>query len=73
MKKLKRNIPPFDSFNSPAIVCEGVKYLEMLAPYKLGIFSPELKPREEVLRKPLTRLEIRVSNSQVNLGEYTEG
>lgn len=78
MKKAKRNIPLFDSFNSPpAEDSQGVKkYLEMPAPYKLGNYQPELKPREEVLGKPLTRLEIRKllkphisSNRQVSLGE----
>ncbi|KAM7484221.1 hypothetical protein LguiA_000230 [Lonicera macranthoides] len=77
MKKAKRNIPLFDSFNSPPTDdSQGVKkYLEMPAPYKLGYYQPELKPREEVLGKPLTRLEIRQllkphisSNRQVNLG-----
>lgn len=76
MKKSKKNIPLFDPFSpNNNNSNNSVKYLEMPKPYKLGNFPSELKPREEVLGKPLTKMEIRdlvkrhmSSNRQVNLG-----
>lgn len=72
MKKSKKNIPLFGSFNPES---NAVKHLEMPAPYWLGKFPAELKPRNEVLGKPLTKSEAREllkphlsSNRQVNLG-----
>ncbi|XP_059633707.1 CRS2-associated factor 2, chloroplastic [Cornus florida] len=75
MKKSNKKIHLFDSSDSPPLGTSGVKRLEMLRPFQLGKFPAEVKPRNEVLGRPLTRAEIRVlikpylsSNRQVNLG-----
>ncbi|KAA8529598.1 hypothetical protein F0562_034302 [Nyssa sinensis] len=75
MKKSKRKIRLFDSFNPPPPEANGAKQLEMLRPYELGKFPTEVKTRQEVLGRPLSRAEIRLllkphlsSNRQVNLG-----
>uniref|UniRef100_A0A5B7BT68 CRM domain-containing protein n=1 Tax=Davidia involucrata TaxID=16924 RepID=A0A5B7BT68_DAVIN len=75
MKKSKKKIPLFDSFNPPPPETNGVKQLEMQGPYQLGKFPAEVKTRGEVLGRPLTRVEIRAllkpylsSNRQINLG-----
>ncbi|KAI3728315.1 hypothetical protein L6452_16949 [Arctium lappa] len=69
LKKSTRKIKLFESLNPS----NNVKQLEMLKPYELGNF--EVKPREEVLGKPLSRAERQElvkrhvsSNRQVNLG-----
>lgn len=69
LKKSTRKIKLFESLNPG----NGGKQLEMLKPYELGNF--EVKPREEVLGKPLSRAERLElvkphisSNRQVNLG-----
>lgn len=70
LKKRERNIKLFESFKPES---DGAKKMEMLRPYKLGNF--EVKPREKVLGRPLTKAEIKdlikrhvSSNRQVNLG-----
>lgn len=69
LKKSTRKIKLFESLNPS----NNAKQLEMLKPYELGNF--EVRPREEVLGKPLSRAERQElvkrhvsSNRQVNLG-----
>ncbi|KAL7610672.1 CRS2-associated factor 2, chloroplastic [Lactuca sativa] len=71
LKKSTRKIKLFESLNPGNN--SNSKQLEMLKPYELGNF--EVKPREEVLGKPLSRAErlelVKLhisSNRQVNLG-----
>ncbi|KAK9052739.1 hypothetical protein SSX86_029369 [Deinandra increscens subsp. villosa] len=68
LKKSTRKIKLFESPSNP-----DTKQLQMLKPYELGNF--DVKPREEVLGKPLSRAERHElvkrhvsSNRQVNLG-----
>ncbi|XP_068662797.1 CRS2-associated factor 2, chloroplastic [Aristolochia californica] len=75
LKKSKKKIPLFDSFNPPPPGMKGVKRVEMPGPLPFGKFPKEGKTREEILGEPLTRKEIRElvkphlsSNRQVNLG-----
>ncbi|PIA37958.1 hypothetical protein AQUCO_02900067v1 [Aquilegia coerulea] len=75
LKKSKKNIPLFDSFNPPPPGMKGVKHVDMPGPYKLGKFPKHGKTREEILGEPLTRAEIIMlikphmsHNRQVNLG-----
>ncbi|KAL8142410.1 hypothetical protein V2J09_015442 [Rumex salicifolius] len=75
-KEMKKNkIPLFDSFNPPPPGKNGVKYVEMPGPYKLGQYPKESRSREEILGEPLSKAEIKMliqphlaSNRQVNLG-----
>lgn len=74
-KKDKRKIPLFEPFNKPDPEVNGVKRVEMPAPYKLGDFQKESRRREEILGEPLSRAEIKKlvhplvsDNRQVNLG-----
>lgn len=76
LKKSKKNIPLFDSFNPPPPGMKGVKHVEMPGPFPLGKFPQEGKNREEILGEPLKRDEIRMlvkpylsDNRQVNIGE----
>lgn len=76
LKKSKKNIPLFDSFNPPPPGMKGVKHVEMPGPFPLGKFPQEGKTREEILGEPLKRDEIRMlvkpylsDNRQVNIGE----
>ncbi|XP_076943760.1 CRS2-associated factor 2, chloroplastic-like isoform X2 [Bidens hawaiensis] len=73
LKKSTRKIKLFESVNPNNDNNNNVKRLEMLKPYELGNF--EVRPRDEVLGKPLTRAERQElvkrhvsSNRQVNLG-----
>lgn len=75
MKKAKRNIKLVEPSDGPASRNDDhvAKHYEMLEAYELGKYK--VRPREEVLGKPLTRDEIREllkpcisSNRQVNLG-----
>lgn len=78
MKKSKRKIKLFEPLVTPgnrnrSKEAEEMKRFEMLKAYELGRYT--VRPRKEVLGKPLTRLEIREllkpcisSNRQVNLG-----
>ncbi|KAI8023033.1 hypothetical protein LOK49_LG03G00291 [Camellia lanceoleosa] len=74
-EKKEKKIRLFDSLEPLPMGMNGVKHLEMAKPYRLGDFPVELKPRKEVIGKPLTKAEIREllrphisSNRQVNLG-----
>ncbi|XP_077240488.1 RNA-binding CRS1 / YhbY (CRM) domain-containing protein isoform X1 [Tasmannia lanceolata] len=75
LKKKKKNIPLFDSFNPPPPGTKGVKRVEMPGPFPVGRYPKEGKTREEILGEPLTRAEVRLlvqpclsRNRQVNLG-----
>ncbi|KAF8387701.1 hypothetical protein HHK36_026355 [Tetracentron sinense] len=75
LKKSKKNIPLFDSFNPPPPGSKGVKHVEMPGPFPLGRFPKEGRSRQEILGEPLTKAEIRMlvkphlsHNRQVNLG-----
>ncbi|RZC89276.1 hypothetical protein C5167_030965 [Papaver somniferum] len=75
LKKSKKNIPLFDSFNPPPVGMKGVKQVEMPGPFPLGRFPKEGMTREEILGERLTREEVRMlvkphlsHNRQVNLG-----
>ncbi|XP_057508873.1 CRS2-associated factor 2, chloroplastic [Actinidia eriantha] len=73
-KKMKKKIALFESVDSEG--SSGVMRFETARPYRLGNYAAaEVRPREEVIGKPLTRAEIREllkphisSNRQVNLG-----
>lgn len=76
LKKSKKKIPLFDSFNPPPPGTKGVKHVEMPGPFPLGKYPVEGRTREEILGEPLSKAEIQslvkphVShNRQVNLGE----
>ncbi|WJZ80796.1 hypothetical protein VitviT2T_000682 [Vitis vinifera] len=75
LKKSKKKIPLFDSFNPPPPGTKGVKRVEMPGPFPLGKFPVEGRTREEILGEPLSKAEIRMlvkpylsHNRQVNLG-----
>ncbi|OVA13536.1 RNA-binding [Macleaya cordata] len=75
LKKSKKNIPLFDSFNPPPPGTKGVKHVEMPGPFPLGKFPKEGKTREEILGERLTKAEVRMlvkpllsDNRQVNIG-----
>ncbi|KAJ8773804.1 hypothetical protein K2173_008267 [Erythroxylum novogranatense] len=75
MKKSKKKIPLFDSFNPPPAGKKGVKYVEMPGPFPVGRHPEEGKSREEILGEPLKKWEIKElvkpflsDNRQVNLG-----
>uniref|UniRef100_A0A2P2IWM2 Uncharacterized protein MANES_12G026300 n=1 Tax=Rhizophora mucronata TaxID=61149 RepID=A0A2P2IWM2_RHIMU len=75
LKKSKKKIPLFDSFNPPPPGKKGVKYVEMPGPFPMGKFPVEAMTRKEILGEPLKKWEIKelvkpmVSNNrQVNLG-----
>lgn len=75
LKKSKKKIPLFDSFNPPLPGKKGVKHVEMPGPFPLGKYPQEGKTREEILGEPLKRWEISMlvkpllkDNRQVNLG-----
>jgi hypothetical protein len=77
LKKSKKNIPLFDSFNPPPAGKKGVKKVEMPGPFPLGKFPEEGMSREEILGEPLKRWEVKMlvkpmmsDNRQVNLGEF---
>ena len=78
LKKSKKKIPLFDSFNPPPPGTKGVKHVEMPGPFPLGKFPVEGRTREEILGEPLSKAEIRMlvkpylsHNRQVNLGELS--
>ncbi|KAF5741079.1 RNA-binding CRS1 / YhbY (CRM) domain-containing protein [Tripterygium wilfordii] len=75
LKKSKKNIPLFESINSPPPDKKGAKYLEMPRPFPYGKYPKVGKTREEILGEPLKRWEIKMlvkphlsDNRQVNLG-----
>ncbi|MCL7051660.1 hypothetical protein MKW94_005334 [Papaver nudicaule] len=75
LKKSKKNIPLFDSFNPPPVGMKGVKQVEMPGPFPLGKFPKQGMTREEIMGERLTREEVRMlvkphlsHNRQVNLG-----
>ncbi|XP_022776124.1 CRS2-associated factor 2, chloroplastic-like [Durio zibethinus] len=75
LKKSKKKIPLFDSFNPPPPDKKGVKYVEMPGPFPFGKYPREGKTREEILGEPLKKWEIKMlvkpllsDNRQVNLG-----
>jgi RNA-binding protein YhbY len=75
LKKSKKKIPLFDSFNPPPAGKSGVKYVEMPGPLPFGRYPKEGMNREEVLGEPLKRWEKGMlikphmhDNRQVNLG-----
>ncbi|OAY34513.1 CRS2-associated factor 2, chloroplastic [Manihot esculenta] len=75
LKKSKKKIPLFGSFNVPPPDKEGAKYLEMTGPFPLGRFPEEGKSIKEILGEPLKKWEIKMlikpllsDNRQVNLG-----
>jgi hypothetical protein len=77
LKKSKKNIPLFDSFNPPPAGMKGVKKVEMPGPFPLGKFPEEGMSREEILGEPLKKWEVQMlvkpmmsDNRQVNLGEF---
>ncbi|CAJ2636184.1 unnamed protein product [Trifolium pratense] len=75
LKKSKKNIPLFDSFNPPPPDMKGVKKVEMPGPFPLGKFPEEGMSRKEILGEPLKKWEVKMlvkpmmsDNRQVNLG-----
>ncbi|KAH7570309.1 hypothetical protein ACOSQ2_018690 [Xanthoceras sorbifolium] len=75
LKKSKKKIPLFDSFDPPPPGKKGVKYVEMPGPFQFGKYPKEGHSREEVLGEPLKKWEISMlvkpmlsDNRQVNLG-----
>ncbi|OMO80140.1 hypothetical protein COLO4_24212 [Corchorus olitorius] len=75
LKKSKKKIPLFDSFNPPPPDKKGVKHVQMPGPFPFGKYPKEGKTREEILGEPLKRWEIKMlvkpllsDNRQVNLG-----
>ncbi|CAL5197264.1 unnamed protein product [Lathyrus oleraceus] len=75
LKKSKKNIPLFDSFNPPPPGTKGVKHVEMPGPFPIGKFPEEGMSRKEILGEPLKKWEIQMlikpmvsDNRQVNLG-----
>ncbi|XVE75019.1 hypothetical protein DITRI_Ditri12bG0063800 [Diplodiscus trichospermus] len=75
LKKSKKKIPLFDSFNPPPPDKKGVKHVEMPGPFPFGKYPKEGKTREEILGEPLKKWEIKMlvkpllsDNRQVNLG-----
>ncbi|KDP26616.1 hypothetical protein JCGZ_17774 [Jatropha curcas] len=75
LKKSKKKIPLFDSFNPPPPDKKGVNFMEMPRPFPMGKFPEEGKTRKEILGQPLKKWEIKMlikplasDNRQVNLG-----
>ncbi|XP_039034915.1 CRS2-associated factor 2, chloroplastic-like isoform X1 [Hibiscus syriacus] len=75
LKKSKKKIPLFDSFNPPPPDKKGVKFVEMPGPFPFGKYPKEGRTREEILGEPLKKWEIKMlvkpmlaDNRQVNLG-----
>ncbi|XVF02487.1 hypothetical protein REPUB_Repub04eG0179400 [Reevesia pubescens] len=75
LKKSKKKIPLFDSFNPPPPDKKGVKYVEMPGPFPYGKYPKEGKSREEILGEPLKKWEIKMlvkpllsDNRQINIG-----
>ncbi|EOA40031.1 hypothetical protein CARUB_v10008723mg [Capsella rubella] len=75
LKKSKKKIPLFDSFNPPPAGKSGVKYVEMPGPLPFGRYPKEGLNRDEILGEPLKRWEKGMlikphmhDNRQVNLG-----
>ncbi|ESQ34439.1 hypothetical protein EUTSA_v10007246mg [Eutrema salsugineum] len=75
LKKSKKKIPLFDSFNPPPAGKSGVKYVEMPGPYPFGRYPKEAMTRDEILGEPLKKWEKGMlikphmhDNRQVNLG-----
>ncbi|CAH8253327.1 unnamed protein product [Arabidopsis lyrata] len=75
LKKSKKKIPLFDSFNPPPAGKSGVKYVEMPGPLPFGRYPKEGMNREEILGEPLKKWEKGMlikphmhDNRQVNLG-----
>ncbi|VVA92277.1 unnamed protein product [Arabis nemorensis] len=75
LKKSKKKIPLFDSFNPPPAGKSGVKYVEMPGPFPFGRYPKESMTRDEILGEPLKRWEKGMlikphmhDNRQVNLG-----
>ncbi|KAK8484066.1 hypothetical protein V6N13_017478 [Hibiscus sabdariffa] len=75
LKKSKKKIPLFDSFNPPPPDKKGVKFVEMPGPFPFGKYPREGRTREEILGEPLKKWEIKTlvkpllsDNRQVNLG-----
>lgn len=76
LKKSKKKIPLFDSFNPPPAGKSGVKYVEMPGPFPFGRYPKESMTRDEILGEPLKKWERGMlikphmhDNRQVNLGE----
>ncbi|KAG5520893.1 hypothetical protein RHGRI_033454 [Rhododendron griersonianum] len=74
-RRKARKIALVESMNPVAEEEGRVKRLEMVRPLEMGRFPVEVKPRQKVIGKPLTRAEIYEllkphigSNRQVNLG-----
>ncbi|KAK2653056.1 hypothetical protein Ddye_012912 [Dipteronia dyeriana] len=75
LKKSKKKIPLFDSFDPPPPGKKGVKYVELPGPYPFGKYPKESHTRKEILGEPLKKWEISMlvkpmvsDNRQVNLG-----
>ncbi|KAL0705047.1 hypothetical protein Bca4012_071472 [Brassica carinata] len=76
LKKAKKKVPLFDSFDPPPEGKAGVKYVEMPGPFPFGRYPKEgMMTREEVLGEPLKKWEKGMlvkphmhDNRQVNLG-----
>ncbi|KAE8722639.1 CRS2-associated factor 2 [Hibiscus syriacus] len=75
LKKSKKKIPLFDSFNPPPPGQKGVKFVEMPGPFPFGKYPKEGRTREEILGEPLKKWEVKMlvkpmlsDNRQVNLG-----
>ncbi|KAF2292774.1 hypothetical protein GH714_028118 [Hevea brasiliensis] len=75
LKKSKKKIPLFGSFNVPPPDKEGAKYVEMAVAFPLRKSPEEGKSRREILGEPLKKWEIKMlikpllsDNRQVNLG-----
>lgn len=75
-RRKARKIALVESMNPVAEEEGRVKRLEMVRPLEMGRFPVEVKPRQKVIGKPLTRAEIYEllkphigSNRQVNLGK----
>ncbi|TXG68501.1 hypothetical protein EZV62_003436 [Acer yangbiense] len=58
LKKSKKKIPLFDSFDPPPPGKKGVKYVELPGPYPFGKYPKEAHSREEILGEPLKKWEI---------------
>ncbi|CAN8291691.1 unnamed protein product [Cochlearia groenlandica] len=75
LKKSKKKVPLFDSFDPPPIGKAGVKYVEMPGPFPFGRYPKESMTRDEILGEPLKKWEKGMlikphmhDNRQVNLG-----
>ncbi|KAF2292765.1 hypothetical protein GH714_027953 [Hevea brasiliensis] len=76
LKKSKKKIPLFGSFNVPPPDKEGAKYVEMAVAFPLRKSPEEGKSRREILGEPLKKWEIKMlikpllsDNRQVNLAK----